>query len=154
MDFEAIDAPTDLTLVMAFADPTNYAKTCEDRSSRQIFDMMSDYFELTGDIVEGAGGRIVKFMGDAIFAVFPGDDPAKAVQALRELKRQVEAFFRGQGAECALRVKAHLGSATCGPLGTRTHKQFEVLGHEVNATAMLPQGDFVLSDKLQARTPS
>jgi len=154
MNFETITEPTELILVMAFADPTRYAKTCEGKTSREIFDMMSDYFQLAGDIVEGVDGRIVKFMGDAIFAVFPEDDPAKAVAALRQLKSEVEAFFGSQGVESELRIKAHIGSATCGPIGTRTQKHFEVLGQEVNATAMLPRGDFVLSDELQARISS
>ncbi len=151
MDFKAIKTPIELTLVMAFADPTNYVKVCEEKSSREIFDMMSEYFELAGDIVEGAGGKIVKFMGDAVFAVFPGDDPAKAVNTLEKLKFQVESFFKRQGIESVLKVKAHIGSATCGAIGTRTHKLFDVVGHEVNVTALLPENDFVLSEKLQSR---
>ncbi|MFC2173751.1 DUF1579 family protein [Acidobacteriota bacterium] len=154
MDFEAIETPTELTLVMAFVDPSQYAKTCAEKSSRQVFDMMSDYFELAGDVVEGAGGKIVKFIGDAIFAVFPEDDPASAIEVLRKLKEQVEEFFNDQGVDSVLQVKAHVGSATCGPIGTRTHKHFEVLGQEVNATAGLPRGDFVLSEALQARVSS
>lgn len=150
MDFEAIATPTELTLVMAFADPSRYAKTCEGMSSRQVFDLMSDYFELAGDIIEGAGGRIVKCMGDAIFAVFPDDNPREAVETLKRLKTEVEALFLSRGVESVLQVQVHIGSATCGPIGTRQRKDFDVLGREVNMTAMLPRGEFVISDELQA----
>ncbi len=151
MDFEAIKTPIELTLVMAFADPTNYVKACEEKSSREIFDMMSEYFELAGDIVEGAGGKIVKFIGDAVFAVFPGDNPVRAVNTLQKLKSEVEDFFKRQGVESVLKIKAHIGSATCGAIGTRRHKQFDVVGHDVNAAAMLPENGFALSVALQAR---
>ncbi len=154
MDFEVIKTPIELTLVMAFADPTDYVKACKEKSSREIFDMMSDYFELAGDIVDGGGGKIVKFMGDALFAVFPGDDPVKAVNVLKELKAEVESFFKRQGVKSVLKVKAHIGPATCGAIGTRMHKQFDVVGHEVNATSMLPENDFALSVALQARIMS
>ncbi len=151
MDFEAINTPMELTLVMAFADPTNYVKACEEKSSREIFEMMSLSFELAGDIVEGAGRKIVKVMGYALFAVFPGDEPVKAVHGLEKLKTEVDSFFKGQGIESVLKVKAHIGSVTCGSIGTRRHKQFDVVGHEVNITSMLPDNDFVLSEALQSR---
>ena len=154
MNFESIQETTELTLVMAFADPTKFVKICEGKSSRDIFNLMSAYFELAGDIIEKAGGKIVKFMGDAVFVVFPSDNPSIAVNSLHELKSKAETFFSKQGVESVLQVKVHIGSITCGLIGTKKLKYFDVMGQEVNKTAMLQGGDFVISKELQEQIQS
>ena len=149
MNFDSIDSPVDCTMLIAFCDPTNFAKACENKSSGEIFDMMSRYYELTGDIIEGAGGRIVKFMGDALFIVFPENSAREGVEALKVLGEKVHAFFNDEGIDSTLHIQAHIGSVTCGRAGTRNEKHFDVFGEEVNRTALLPHGELVLSEELE-----
>lgn len=149
MDFDSIDSPTDCALIVCFCDATDFAKVCQRKSSNEMFELMSRYFELAGDTVEPAGGRIVKFLGDGMFVVFPEDRAKQAIEALKELQRKVARLFREQGFECALRVKAHIGPVTCGLVGTRNDKRFDVFGDHVNSTARLQGGDFSISPELQ-----
>ena len=58
MGFDTIHSPIDCRLLVAFCDLTNFAKLSRDKPSKDIFDIMSQYFELSGDIVEKAGERL------------------------------------------------------------------------------------------------
>ena len=55
MDFDTIHSPIDCRLLVAICDLTNFARLSRDKPSKDIFDIMSRYFELSGDIVEKAG---------------------------------------------------------------------------------------------------
>lgn len=151
MDFDAIAEPVELELIVAFGDLTGFARACRGRSSREVWDLMAGYYALAGDTLAAGGGRVVKFIGDAFLAVFPADDPRRAVAALDATRTAAAAHFRARGLPCALRVKAHVGMVTAGPLGTRDRQAFDVLGAEVNTAALLPDGDLVLSTLLQER---
>ena len=114
MDFDTIHSPIDCRLLVAFCDLTNFAKLSRDKPSKDIFDIMSQYFELSGDIVEKAGGKIVKFIGDGILIVFPDYLAIEGINTLKELQQKVSNLFDRESYDCLLRVKAHLGSVTCG----------------------------------------
>jgi class 3 adenylate cyclase len=100
-------------------------------------------------VIEQAGGKIVKFIGDAIFIIFPHYLAKKGIKALQDLKEKVDDFFKNEGVECVLHVKAHIGSVTYGRVGMKDNKHFDVFGHEVNVAALLSRGGFVLSSKLE-----
>ena len=110
---------------------------------------MSQYFALSGDIVEKAGGKIVKFIGDGILIVFPDYLAIEGVNTLKELQQKVSNLFDRESYDCLLRVKAHLGSVTCGRIGTRQDKRFDVFGHHVNQTVLLTGSDFMISKELE-----
>ena len=149
MDFDTIHSPIDCRLLVAFCDLTNFAKLSRDKPSKDIFDIMSQYFELSGDIVEKSGGKIVKFIGDGILIVFPDYLAIEGINTLKELQQKVSNLFDRESYDCLLRVKAHLGSVTCGRIGTRQDKRFDVFGHHVNQTVLLTGSDFMISKELE-----
>jgi class 3 adenylate cyclase len=81
--------------------------------------------------------------------VFPDAELQQAVNALGQLQREGEEHFAKSGCEAKLNIKAHIGSAICARVGTKTDKRFDVFGDAVNFTARLPGDGLVLSDKLQ-----
>ena len=52
--------------------------------------MLDKFYGLVGDAVDDAGGKVVKFMGDAALMVFPEDSTREAVEALRTLKADAD----------------------------------------------------------------
>jgi len=147
--FNDLDSPTERTLLVAFTDVTGFAKEFQNRANREMFDLMSQFYELIGNEVEASGGKVVKFIGDAALLVYPEENAKRAVEALQQLKATADDWLKAHGLSGEFRVRAHLGSVVCGPLGTADKKQFDVLGDTVNVTALLHSNGFILSPELQ-----
>ncbi len=88
--FQDIDGVLEMEVLVAFTDLTQFARYVRGRTNREIFETMSHYYELVGDIVSEGGGTVVKFMGDAILLVFPKDGVDAGVRALVRLTRAFE----------------------------------------------------------------
>src|SRR5206468_3537548 len=70
--------------------------------------VMGEYYELAAATITAAGGRVVKFIGDATLTVFPSEDVDRGVLALLELTGAADRFMRERGWKCHLAGKAHL----------------------------------------------
>jgi len=152
--FGETDTPTEDNLVVSFSDILLFAKNCESMSARQIFDMMSQFQTLVGEVIDGKGGRIVKFIGDAVLIVFPEDIARRAVETLRVLKDRLDSWLSDQPLNCRMRIKAHLGPVAFGKLGPESEKHFDVFGITVNETARLKGEDFIISKTLERKINS
>ncbi|MCR4316110.1 MAG: adenylate/guanylate cyclase domain-containing protein [Planctomycetes bacterium] len=134
--------------VIAFADLTNYHREiCAGASEELLFEILSEYYDVARKVVESGGGQVLKFIGDAILIVFPGTFAMEAELALRQLRDEADALMASRGISSTLQIKAHIGRAALGVLGG----QRDIVGIEVNKTAMLPRGAFVLSDEFKKR---
>ena len=128
---------TEMPLLIVFADLTRYTAETLRAPDQELARTMDAFYERVAGRVEPAGGRVVKFIGDAAFIVFPEADVDRGVQALLDLKEEIDAFFTGLGWECRIFIKAHFGSAIAGPYGGAGDKRFDVLGKAVNRAARL-----------------
>ena len=140
-------------LVIAFTDLSRF-KTVPGRvSDAELADTMDDYYRLVTTVVEQSKGRVVKFIGDAALVVFPGDRPDDAVRALHTLRVESDRFMVDRDWECRFTAKAHIGDVVAGDFGPKGTKRYDIMGRDVNATAMLkgePIGGILLSDALRA----
>lgn len=152
--FNAADAPTERTLLVAFTDVTGFAKEFQRRTNREMFDLMAQFYELIGNEVQVSGGKVVKFIGDAALLVYREEDAKDAIEALRQLKATADNWLTAQGLSGEFRIRAHIGPVVCGALGTASEKRFDVLGAAVNDTALLNCDGFTLSRELQRRLQS
>lgn len=150
MDPEKITLPQEIKLVVASVDIAGFGKLCEIKTDYEIFEILSDYYELAGDLIEKAGGHIIKFIGDAILIVYPADIAKKAVTNLRLVKESIDSYFKTNEIRCTLYVKAHIGQVTVGKIGTRTKKQLDIFGKTVNSLMRMPSQEFILSSDLQS----
>ncbi|MBI5210797.1 MAG: adenylate/guanylate cyclase domain-containing protein [Elusimicrobia bacterium] len=132
------DAPPieESAMLVAFCDLSGFGRYSRSVSDRSLLDTMAEYFELVGDIVEGSGGRVVKFIGDAALIVYPEDLADAGVRALLELKGRGDAWMEERGIPCRHEMKAHVGPVVCGHVGTRRDKRFDVFGQTVNTAAV------------------
>ena len=144
-DFKSLQTATDMDLLVAFFDLSRFAREVQGKTSREVFDYMDAYYEFVGDIIENAGGTIIKFIGDAALIVWEEDQIDSGVLALKTLKEQGDAWLQNRGAQSYHRIKAHFGSVTCGPMGTKTDKRVDVFGEAVNIAATLTANGLALS---------
>ena len=132
-----LSTPTEANLLIAFSDLTLFARYARGKADPEIFETMAEYAEFVGETIEGAGGTVVKFIGDAVLIVFPEESVGKGVLALLALKKDGDKWMASRGLPCRHRIKAHLGPVTCGPFGTKTEKRFDLYGGAVNTAATL-----------------
>lgn len=123
-------------MVVAGVDVTGFAQVCEGRPDIEIFDTLHEYYECVGKVVSGAGGRIVKFIGDAVLIVFPEQQAVLAASILTDLKQVVQPIWSRVDDGCRVRMKAHIGTVVCGPIGPDT--TFDVIGKVVNELFQMP----------------
>jgi class 3 adenylate cyclase/tetratricopeptide (TPR) repeat protein len=124
------------------ADSTTLGEALDPESLRAV---MSQYFEVVQAVLEGHGGTVQKFIGDAVVAVFGvpvlhEDDALRAVRAAveigTELARLNEQFERTWGVTIANRIGVDTGDVIA---GDPAQGQSFVVGDSVNTAARLEQ---------------
>lgn len=111
-----------------------------------LIDLLNSYFGPMCDAVASQGGEILKFIGDAMLAIFPIDDDAGqiCVAALRAAELAQAALAkeneRRQGSglpQIDYGLALHLGDVMYGNIGSDTRLDFTVIGPAVNLTARI-----------------
>jgi adenylate cyclase len=117
-------------------------------SGDELIETLNAFFSCMGGAVEDAGGDILKFIGDALLAIFPvGDLDYCPAVATRAVKAADDALARlgqlnrarqeaGQGAlSCGIAL--HIGDAVFGNIGAPRRLDFTVIGQAVNCVARI-----------------
>ncbi|WP_425044370.1 DUF427 domain-containing protein [Primorskyibacter sp. S87] len=113
---------------------------------RDYIALLNTFFETASTIVEAHGGEVLKFIGDAVLAVFPAGKDASAAQkqaldSAKEIVARLSLVDHGQPdifCECAIGID--FGRVTYGNVGSRARLDFTVIGQAANIAARL--GDF------------
>ena len=129
-------------VTILFADVVGSTALGESLDPEDVRALMARLFSLARDAVERHGGRVEKFIGDAVMAVFGlpsahDDDPARACAAALDLRDRVrDDAFLGN------RIAIRLGLTTGEVIATRDPEasEFLVTGDPVNTAARLQQG--------------
>ena len=136
---------TAVPILVAFVDLTRFAAHSEGLDDLEVAATVDAYYERVHAVVQAAGGRVVKFIGDAALLVFPADGVDAGVLGLVELKGVIDAFLVERAWPCRLTVKAHFGTVAAGAFGARDDKRYDVLGKTVNTAARLKSTGIALS---------
>ena len=67
--------------VLWFSDIRGYTALSEEMASDQLIPLLDDYAEAVISAIHGAGGDVLKLIGDGVLAIFNADDPAAASRA-------------------------------------------------------------------------
>lgn len=130
-------------VLIVFADLTRFMANSRSAGDAALAELLDGYYRHAEGLVAAAGGRVVKFMGDAFLAVWPEAGAGGGVEALPALKRDIDSWWGAKGWDSRVVFKAHFGSAVIGPFGADA--RFDVIGNEVNVAATLPARTVSLS---------
>lgn len=133
--------------LVACSDLLGYAKFSNSLSEEQIYHFLTDYYEFVGDAVSKAGGKVIKFMGDATLILFPEDQMDAGVDALLSLQTEGDRFLAERRIPTKHRIRAHFGPVHEAEVGTRSEKRLDILGSTVNKVFQLSGADFALSQE-------
>ena len=140
---DAPSARAERKLLIVFADLTRFMVNSRGTPDTMLAELLDGYYRHAEDAVAAAGGRMVKFMGDAFLAVWPEARAGTGVAALPGLKRDIDTWWTAKGWDSRVVVKAHWGRVVAGPFGAEG--RFDVIGNEVNVAATLPARTVSLS---------
>ena len=125
-----------------FADLTAFTTFSERHLPTAVIAMLNEYWAAVVPAVDGAGGEIEQFAGDAVMAIFNagGDQPDHAHRAVRAALDVVAASHGvrvGHPDWPAFRVGVSTGPAVVGNVGTRGRRSFAAIGDTTNTSARL-----------------
>jgi adenylate cyclase len=112
----------------------------------ELIDLLNCYFGPMCDAVMAEGGEVLKFIGDAMLAIFPiktdtaGVCGAALVAAARAQAALVEENRRREGLSLPrieYGLALHVGDVLYGNIGSDTRLDFTVIGPAVNLTARI-----------------
>ena len=108
--------------------------------------LLNEFFETTSNIIDEHGGEILKFIGDAVLAVFPaeGDAANARAQALASARdivarlKQLREEDNTHNCDCSIGIA--YGNVIYGNVGSQERLDFTVIGRAANIAARL--GDY------------
>lgn len=127
-----------------FCDLRGFTERSERQPRQELLAALNQFFDAMAEPVERHGGEILKFIGDAMLAVFPLATPQaclRAVEAAMEAARGMVAL----NAQLASRdeppldyaIALHAGEVMYGNIGASTRLDFTVVGPAVNIASRL-----------------
>ena len=144
-----------------FTDLANFTNMCERVGDpERIVATLNEYFEKTTAHIFDHDGVVIKFIGDAILAVWgaPLKDPDSAIKAARAgWKLSHDAALEIDGIVLKTRIGIHFGELVAGNIGSSRRLDYTLIGDAVNLAARLESlnktlGTHILiSEELQQR---
>ena len=141
-----------------FADLTGFTSFSEARDAEDVRETLSEYFSESRRIVDSYGGRVEKFIGDAVMALWGApiaheDDAERAVRAALDLAAAVTALGDRLGLELRLRVGVLTGEAA---VELEAVDEGMVIGDAINTAARIQSiaapGSVLVDDVTRAVT--
>jgi adenylate cyclase len=125
--------------VIWFSDLRGFTELSQRHSEEELLAILNDYFGLLTGNIEGHEGEILKFIGDAVLAIFPFDGAPEtaiahaetaATAALQEHAGKFAGVF-------SFGIGLHVGRVFYGNIGGGTRLDFTVIGDAVNVASRI-----------------
>lgn len=135
--------------VIWFCDLRGSTPLAESMSRQEFLNLLNDYFECMAGAVLDNGGEVLRFIGDAVLAIFPisedGYELAEACQiasvAAKDAIGRMDVLNskRAEAGEPELDfgIGLHLGNVMYGNIGTPDRIEFTVIGAAANEAARI-----------------
>jgi class 3 adenylate cyclase len=129
-------------LVFALTSATGASKACAAHGDAATVVVLRAWYAQVAAAAEGAGGTLVKLMGDGALLTFPVDRVRDAIPALRALQATGTALWSRFDVRCRVQIKVGAGLLITGMFGAPGRERFDVYGHALNELFKKPWNDF------------
>ncbi|WP_259779804.1 adenylate/guanylate cyclase domain-containing protein [Aestuariispira ectoiniformans] len=129
--------------VIWFCDMRDSTRLAEQLAPEEYLNLLNSYFEKTAGIVLDHGGEVLRFIGDAVLAIFPiagfGGAERAARMALAAARNSISSMpIRQDGLpDVNFGLGLHVGEVLYGNIGVPERLEFSVIGRAANETARL-----------------
>ena len=142
-------------LVITLLDLAGYTRACSGREDTDVAAFLDDYYTLVVNALQQAGGTVVKFIGDAVLAVFEPDQAAAAVSAVLGLDPATVELASRHKVNVSTGANIHLATVAEGELGPPGFRRYDIIGTGVNHTFLMGGGAGVrISEPVYRQLPS
>jgi adenylate cyclase len=133
-------------VAILFADLRGFTSISEGKLPYDVVFLLNRYFRATGQAIEAAGGRLDKFIGDGVMAIFGlNTDPALACRQALEAARLMsialddlnEALSGDLDLPLRIGIGLHAGPSIVGEMGYERATQLTAIGDVVNTASRL-----------------
>ena len=132
--------------VIWYSDLRGSTALAENLSGRDFLTALNQYFDSTAGAVIENGGEVLRFVGDAVLAIFPINEKtsesqatAAAISAATIAKQRLTEFNDSDTASHPLKfgLGLHIGDVLFGNIGVPERLEFSVIGPAANEVARL-----------------
>ena len=133
-------------LVILFADIRGFTTLSEKKLPYDVVFVLNRYFAAMGRAVESAGGRVDKFIGDGVMALFgvegdPAEAPRRALEAARAMAEQLTVLNGTLAGDLdqplRIGIGIHGGPVIVGEMGYGEARSLTAIGDAVNTASRL-----------------
>ena len=135
-----------ITATILIADMRGFTHYSDTHPITNVLSTLNDFFDALVGAIEAHGGEVLKFIGDALLAIFPASEAealplAPAVAAALEVRRRIAELNaeRARGGRTLLKFGLVLdaGEIAYGNIGSRSRLDFTAIGPAINHAARL-----------------
>ena len=136
-----------------FSDIRGFTSMSERRPPEEVVQMLNRCLSLQAERVKKFSGDVDKFVGDAVVAVFDGEDMVlNAIRCGVEIHKALQTYNQAHPEEEAIHIGIGIvtGEVILGSIGSKDRLDFTVIGSNVNLCARLcsaaEAGEILLSE--------
>jgi len=135
-------------VTILFADLRGFTQLAEHRLPYDVVFLLNRYFAAMGGAVEGAGGRVDKFIGDGVMALFgiegeAGEGARQALAAAGGIGRALADLNASMAQDLPeplrIGIGIHIGPVIVGEMGWGRTRNLTAIGDAVNTASRLEQ---------------
>jgi adenylate cyclase len=147
----------EMEIAVLFSDIRSFTKFSEKKLPYDVVFVLNRYFAEMGEAIESAGGRLDKFIGDGVMALFGIDGNIEqacrqALLAARAMTRNLEKLNRSLASEIGeplrLGIGIHTGTVIVGEMGHGNATHLTAIGDTVNTASRLESMNKEFSSQL------
>ena len=101
--------------------------------------LIQQYYQLVGNCVVHSGGKLLKYMGDAILSVFPDKSEIDAIRCAMQIRSKYKELLDKLNLDTDSEVEIGIGAGvlSIGVFGHSSLKMPDIFGQAINETAMI-----------------
>jgi len=140
---------TTIAAALWYCDLRGFTRMSEELPRDQVIGVLNDWFACMAAPVHARGGEVLKFIGDAMLAVFPMEhrDAEIASNAALEAAREAVAAMEAHNIACIecgepsvdFGIALHMGPVIFGNIGAPDRLDFTVIGPAVNRVVRIEE---------------